>query len=338
MSALSAIEGAWFRGVAAFDGTILILLLNRSQRILFNIALFIAGLIMVHLTNFDEHIKIVESISTILVLSISSVLSHHQYQSWKENIINKKKLNFINNELEVTNSYLNNSKLQLVTSNNNLQDFVYAISHDLREPIRISNNLLEIILIKGKTNFTELEVNLLKEVKTNNNMMNVMLEDLLEYSKIGNHHETSLVNLSAALGKAIGLLKNKIEANHMIINAHNLPSISCAEGELLSLFQNLLNNSIKYKRENINPQVDIQYIAQKNNHKIIYQDNGIGIPANEIENVFNIFYRAKNTKNITGTGIGLSICKKIIENLNGEINITSRENEGIQVTMLLPIK
>ena len=106
---------------------------------------------------------------------------------------------------------------------------------------------------------------------------------------------------------------------------------------MLSLFQNLINNSIKYKKSKLAPIIEINYSKLKKHHQITYRDNGIGIPKNELQNVFNIFYRAKNTKNISGTGIGLSICKKVIENLGGQIQLDSDEQAGIILTILLPL-
>lgn len=314
-----------------------ILLINRYQRVLFNLVLLGAAGVMLAILPVEGQIKMIEFISFTLVCSIAGLLSHGLYMSWKQNLINKEKLDKTNKELEITNSYLNNSKIQLVSSNNSLQDFVYAISHDLREPIRISNNLLEIALIKGKHHFTEMEQKLLDEVKSNNKMMNIMLEDLLEYSKLGNTSLKTFTNLSKVAEKACGLLKNKIDKHQMTFHIDTLPIIECAEGEMLSLFQNLINNSIKYKNPQVIPHVEIQYVKEKKQHKIIYKDNGIGIPKNEVDNVFNIFYRAKNTKNIAGTGIGLSICKKIIENLGGQIKLESEEMHGITLTMTLPI-
>ena len=223
-----------------------LLLLNRYQRLFFNLSLWLVAILVFSFTAHNQHLYIVELVSISIIIILSGILSHRQYVSWKENMINKEKLNKINTKLELTVAYLNNSKIQLVASNNNLQDFVYAISHDLREPIRISNNLLEIIMIKGRHYITPSELNLLEEVKSNNKMMNSMLEDLLEYSKLGNITSLNNIDLNLVLEKALGLMKNNLEKNQVFITKDTLPTIQCVEVEMLSLFQNLINNSIKY--------------------------------------------------------------------------------------------
>lgn len=219
---------------------------------------------------------------------------------------------------------------ELESKNVELERFVYMASHDLKAPLRtiISfSKLLEREL--EKTALTPNAKEFLSLISSGAKGMDDLILNLLEYSRIGNNTKQ---HTTVDLNKVVDLVKKNlhaiIEENQVSLEIRNLPTIQAVPHQMLQLFQNLIGNAIKFKREGVNPKVVIDCHKQSEEYIISVKDNGIGISKNELEKVFTAFTRLEGGKKYPGTGLGLSICKSIVENLNGRIWVESKVGQG----------
>lgn len=251
-----------------------------------------------------------------------------------------------------------NKSLQLKHRNEDLEkhvkelnDFNQVASHDLQEPLRKIQTFISRINEKDKENMTELGREYLSRIEKASDRMRVLINDLLQYSK-ANRSEKKLVetNLNEALNNSLSELSQTIEDKKAIINHVELPVITGISFQMQQLFTNLLSNSLKYSKDNIPPIIDIdctQIVAKtesvlkdrslKKYYKISFTDNGIGFEQEYAEKIFLLFNRLHDRTEYQGTGVGLAICKKIVENHKGYIIANSSPNQGATFTVYLPV-
>ena len=210
---------------------------------------------------------------------------------------------------------------ELARSNAELQQFAYIASHDLQEPLRMVTSYLQLIerRYKGKLDadaddFIAFAVDGAVRMKT-------LITDLLAYSRVGTHGRSlELTDSTRTLQTAIANLKVAIEESNAVITSDPLPEIMADPSQLVQLFQNLIGNAIKFRGE-VQPIVHVsaQSIDQPPQWLFSVQDNGIGIEPQYRERIFVIFQRLHKRSECPGTGIGLAICKKIVERHHGKI-------------------
>ena len=219
---------------------------------------------------------------------------------------------------------------KLRQTNAELEQFAYVASHDMRQPLRMVTSYLGLI-----------EKRLAPESLTNDiekylgfavagaKRMDSMIVGLLEYSRTGKSGEKEAVPLADAVADALTNLTVAIrEAGAEVIVANDLPTINGNATELTRLFQNLVGNAVKYHAPGRRPEVDIGWKRQGDEWLISVRDNGIGIAAEDCERVFGIFQRLVPHDAYEGTGIGLAVCKKIVEHHGGRIWIEPLPSEG----------
>jgi light-regulated signal transduction histidine kinase (bacteriophytochrome) len=180
------------------------------------------------------------------------------------------------------------------------------------------------------------------------NKMQVLIDDLLTYSKVMNEEKKlDPVDLNEIIEGILLDLKECIEEKNITIHLRNLPTVLGIQFQLRQLFLNLISNSIKFNRPDVSPVINIsgeKQISEKNNfptqkfYKIIVKDNGIGFDAAYEEKVFKIFQRLNSQTEFVGTGIGLSICKKIAELHGGYIEAQGIQGEGATFSVYLPVE
>jgi PAS domain S-box-containing protein len=251
-----------------------------------------------------------------------------------------------------------NKSLQLKHRNEELEkhvkelnDFNQVASHDLQEPLRKIQTFISRINEKDKENMTDPGKEYLSRMERASDRMRVLINDLLQYSK-ANRSEKNLVktDLNEALSNSLLELSQNIEDKKAIINYTELPVINGISFQMQQLFSNLLSNSLKYSKENIPPIIDInciQIIAKtesvlkdkslKKYYKINFTDNGIGFAQEYAEKIFLLFNRLHGKTEYQGTGVGLAICQKIVENHKGYIIANSSPNQGAIFTIYLPV-
>jgi signal transduction histidine kinase len=242
-----------------------------------------------------------------------------------------------------------NHKLQLY--NKELDSFTYIASHDLKEPIRKILTYTTLIENDEEVNFSERSQNHFKRIKHAAFRMKNLLNDLLLYSHINMADKSfERVDLNKVVDDVIVNLHEEIEETNTHIKKKNLPVIHGMPFQIKQLFENLVLNSIKYKQDNLDPHIIIENtlinkkdITEKfpkssnQYYKLLFSDNGIGFEQVYSDKVFQLFQRLHNRTNKPGTGIGLTICKKIVDNHNGFIKAVSEVNKGTTFVIYLPV-
>jgi signal transduction histidine kinase len=243
---------------------------------------------------------------------------------------------------------LKSKNLLLQQSNANLEEFAYVASHDLREPLRkiiafggMITNSEQNMTDKGKLYFGKMIDGALR--------MQVMIEDLLSLSIISQNNEFENYDLQEILDTVLKDLELPIKEKNAVIDSENLPVAYINPKQFRQLFLNLINNSLKFSRKDTPPVIkikcsllkfnDIKHIQPGKNSnylKITIEDNGIGFENIYSEKIFQMFQRLHGKVDYDGTGIGLAVCKKIVENHKGTISATAIPGRGATFTIVIP--
>ena len=245
----------------------------------------------------------------------------------KENEINLKKLN----------KDLHAQAKALADSNAELEQFAYVASHDLQEPLRMVTSFLSLLEIQYAGTFDAKGKTYIHFAVDGAKRMRQIILDLLEISKVGRSQDNiESLDLNIMVGETRLLLQHQIVENIAVIEVDKLPVVHAYRSSMMQVFQNLLGNSIKYKREGIAPHIKINAVEKDDHWQICVADNGIGIEKEYYHKIFVIFQRLHNQNQFSGTGIGLAITKKIIENMGGKIWLES--SPGIGTTFYFTLK
>jgi light-regulated signal transduction histidine kinase (bacteriophytochrome) len=213
-------------------------------------------------------------------------------------------------------------------SNQELEQFAYVASHDLQEPLRMVSSYTQLLERRYANKLDEDANDFIYFAVDGANRMQRLIQDLLEYSRITTRGKEFLeVDAHLVLKQAINNLQMKIESNGAIITNGELPKIKADEHQLVRVFQNLIDNAIKFKGREF-PTVYVGCELRDNSQVFIIKDNGIGIDPCYKEKIFQIFQRLSSREEYPGTGIGLSICKRIIERHGGKIWMESEPGKG----------
>ncbi|HEY9618819.1 MAG TPA: ATP-binding protein [Crinalium sp.] len=226
---------------------------------------------------------------------------------------------------------------ELARSNVELQQFAYVASHDLQEPLRMVTSYLQLLERRYKDKLDADAHDFIGFAVDGASRMKTLIQDLLTYSRVGTHGKPfERVNCSAVVERAIANLKIAIEENNAIVTCNLLPNVIGDASQLGQLFQNLLSNAIKFRRTDVVPQIYIGADEQATAWQFYVRDNGIGIEAEYAERIFVIFQRLHGRTEYPGTGIGLAVCKKIVERHGGQIWIQSELGMGTTFYFTLP--
>ncbi len=217
---------------------------------------------------------------------------------------------------------------ELKRSNAELEQFAYIASHDLQEPLRMVNNFTQ-LLAQNYYDKLDAEANQIIDFAVDGaTRMQALIKDLLNFSRV--HRQGKAFELSdceTILDLAINNLQLLIEESHAQICRNPLPTVLADENQLVQLFQNLIGNSIKYRSEQP-PKINLGATQQEDQWLFWVRDNGIGINPKHSERIFLIFQRLHDRQEYSGTGIGLAICKKIVERHGGNIWVESEQGKG----------
>ncbi|WP_194973083.1 PAS domain-containing protein [Aquiflexum lacus] len=237
------------------------------------------------------------------------------------------------------NEDLLQSNLELDISNKELEQFAYVASHDLQEPLRMITSFLGQLEKKYGDLLDEKAKQYIYYAVDGAKRMKSIISDLLEFSRIGRMADPiSIVDLNKLMEEVKILLKSQIEENKATIVYPQLPVINSQKSQLRQVFQNIISNAIKYRQKGLNPIIELKIEEAKDQWHFIISDNGIGIATEYYQRIFVIFQRLHNKEEYSGTGIGLAICKKIVENIGGSIWVESEENKGSQFHIIVPKK
>jgi len=223
-------------------------------------------------------------------------------------------------------------------SNEELEQFAYVASHDLQEPLRMVTSYLQLIEQRYGNQLDSDGKEFIAYAVDGAARMKTLINDLLVYSRIQrNREEFEPVELTDSLEQALHNLQLSIEDTHSLITHDPLPKISANRVQMVQLLQNLIGNALKFKGERI-PEIHIGAKRERELWHFTVSDNGIGIDSDYLERIFIIFQRLHGRNEYAGTGIGLAICKKIVDKHGGQIYAQSTLGEGTTFHFTIPIK
>ena len=223
---------------------------------------------------------------------------------------------------------LNQITAEMQRSNTELEQFAYVISHDLQEPLRMVSSYTQLLAKRYSNKLDSDADEFIAYAVDGAKRMQTLLHDLLDYSRVGTRGKPfTLVNCEHVVEQAMANLKIAIEESEAAVSYDVLPTVMGDEGQLVQLFQNLIGNAIKFRREEP-PKVHIW--ARRRNSVVTFSvnDNGIGINPQHSQSIFEIFRRLHTREEYPGTGMGLAICKKIVERHGGHISVQSQPGQG----------
>jgi len=217
---------------------------------------------------------------------------------------------------------------QLRRSNQSLEEFAYVASHDLQEPLRMVGSYVQLLGRRYGDKLGEDGGEYIHYAEDGAKRMQGLINDLLEYSRVG-HWETSPESIDAreALAEALHGLEAPVRESGAQITGESLPRVCCRGGELTRVFQNLISNAIKYRGTDT-PRVVVTADRQDGDWLISVRDNGIGIEKQHFDKLFKMFGRLHPRDKYPGSGMGLAICKKIVEGQGGRIWVESEPGRG----------
>ncbi|MEX2654252.1 MAG: ATP-binding protein, partial [Acidimicrobiia bacterium] len=218
---------------------------------------------------------------------------------------------------------------ELKRSNEELEQFAYIASHDLQEPLRMVTSFTQLLSKRYKGQLDDAADEFIAFAVDGAGRMQGLIEDLLAFSRVGSKGRPMLPTSSqAALERALSNLQLTIEDTGAQVTHDSLPMVSADEVQLIQLLQNLVGNAIKYCGPEA-PRIHVS-ASPSDGHtwKFSVKDNGIGIEPQHFERIFRMFERLHQRDEFAGTGIGLAICKKIVERHGGNITVESQPGEG----------
>ncbi len=225
---------------------------------------------------------------------------------------------------------------KLKSSNKELEQFAYIASHDLREPLRMVSNYLQLLQNRYSTDLDEDAKEFIHFAVDGAKRMNVLINDLLEYSRVGTKEKDfNKIDANIIVNNVLSNLKVSIQETKAVIQVHNLPVIFVDVIQYTQVFQNLIANALKYSGDKI-PEIRISVVDRIQEWCFSIEDNGIGIEPEYLEKIFGIFQRLHTVDKYEGTGIGLAIVKKIIERHNGKIWVESKIGVGSVFHFTIP--
>ena len=224
---------------------------------------------------------------------------------------------------------------KLKESNERLQQFAYAASHDLQEPLRMVSSYLRLIKRRYADKLDEDGRDFIEFAVDGADRMRAMIDGLLEYSRVGTQGEPfEPVDLNDVLEDVMADLQIQIEEHDTEITVEDLPTVEGDASQLRQLFQNLLDNAIEYSGDEP-PRVDVSATRSGDEWILSVTDEGIGIDPEDQERIFEVFQRLHTQDEHAGTGIGLALCKRIVERHGGEIWVDSTPGEGATFSLTL---
>jgi PAS domain S-box-containing protein len=231
---------------------------------------------------------------------------------------------------------LQNQKQELARSNHELQQFAYVASHDLQEPLRMITSYLELLERRYKGQLDDKADKFIAYAVDGATRMQTLINDLLSYSRLGMRgQEFESVDCAKILRNVLTNLQVAIAQSSAVVTYDSLPQLNADPSQLTQLFQNLLSNAIKFRRDDP-PQIHIGVKCINDKWLFSVCDNGMGIDTQYMDRIFIIFQRLQSRTEYPGTGIGLAVCKKIVERHQGRLWVESQLGQGSTFHFTLP--
>ncbi|MFK8103243.1 MAG: ATP-binding protein [Saprospiraceae bacterium] len=270
------------------------------------------------------------TLTTIAAMSSTKIVHAkvlQKIQDRKENL---------EHEIKIRTEELRETISSLEKSNQDLESFAYAASHDMQEPLRTVISYLQ-LLRRNEESLSDTSLEFLEYAVDGSKRMKKLLDGLLEYSLVKSSNDVfEPVNLEDILLMVKANLRQMIVENGASLIHQDLPVVLGNRTQIHQLFQNLISNAIKFQPPNQKPFIEITTVEKEYFYQITVRDNGLGIAPAFHTKVFGLFKRLNSIKGYKGSGIGLSLCKQIVEHHQGNISLQSKEGEGTSFIFTLP--
>ncbi|TFF99206.1 MAG: hypothetical protein EU541_05560 [Promethearchaeota archaeon] len=245
-------------------------------------------------------------------------------------------VSILSEQISKTQSELEEALNELKRSNKDLQQFAYVASHDCKEPLRAIISFSELLKEEYSNVLDEEGREYIKFIEDGAMRMRYLINDLLHFSRVKTKaKKPQLVDINNVIKDIKKNLHNAIKENNATIIYEDMPTIMVDRTHILQLFQNLISNSIKFRREKP-PEIKIGFEKKEKYWEFYVKDNGIGIEEEYFDRIFDIFQRLHTREEYEGSGIGLAICKRIIERFGGKIWVESEVGKGSTFFFTIP--
>ncbi|MEU6340772.1 ATP-binding protein [Streptomyces sp. NPDC046977] len=233
---------------------------------------------------------------------------------------------------------LDEQSAELKRSNAELEQFAYVASHDLQEPLRKVSSFTQLLQRRYGGQLDDRADQYIGFAVDGANRMQTLINDLLAFSRVGRiHNEHSTVDLDAVVDRTLDSLSVAVEESGAEVTRDPLPSVVGDTTQLGMLWQNLVSNAVKFRRTDVPPRIHLEAVRDGDLWRFAVADNGIGIDPEFAERVFVIFQRLHTKDAYPGNGIGLAMCKKIVEFHGGTIGVDPEHTPGTRITFTLPV-
>lgn len=254
----------------------------------------------------------------------------HAQKTVEQMLIDNQQLKQLHTELE--------EKVKLLDmSNQQLRQYAYVASHDLQEPLRKISFYSDFLKNKYRTSLPDDALSFFDNLINATERMRILIQDILTYSIVQKDSFT-LVDLNQIVGEVENDLEISIKEKSAVLEVSGLPHIEGNAQQIKQLFENLISNSIKFSQQNIPPHISIGATVDGDSVLLTLNDNGIGFEEQYSDKMFDIFQRLHNRNEYSGNGVGLSICKKIVDYHNGTIGAKGTPGKGASFSIMLPLK
>jgi len=234
----------------------------------------------------------------------------------------------IEQELKDLNSQLTERAAELAASNAELERFAYVASHDLQEPLRMVGSFLELLEKKYKSQLDDTAAQYIRFAVDGAARMKTLIMDLLEYSRVGTNQDAFTdTDMGEILNQVLNTLEGEMKERRTLLSAGHMPVVRANSTQMIQILQNLIGNAFKYNQAAVR-EIQIGCTEEPEVWKFHVADNGIGIDERYFEKIFVIFQRLHNRNEYSGTGIGLSVCRRIAEKHGGSIWLESTPGKG----------
>ena len=238
---------------------------------------------------------------------------------------------------KITEKELQRANLELARSNSELEEFAYIASHDLQEPLRSVAGACQLLRRRYKDKLDPSAHEFIDFAVAGTKRMEELINDLLAYSRVATKgKDPELSNLNQVLKTVTDNLRSSISSTNAVITADNLPIIAVDPWQITQLFQNIIANALKFRRDET-PEIHVSAKSEDNHWHFAIKDNGIGIDPKYFDRIFEVFKRLHNQDRYPGTGIGLASCKKIVERHGGRIWVESEIGQGTTFHFTIPM-
>jgi PAS domain S-box-containing protein len=279
----------------------------------------------------DNDVMVIETLADQIAIAIENA---RLYKELQQELTERVRIEAIRAQAE---KRLEHYAAELERSNRELEQFAYVASHDLQEPLRMVTSYLQLLERRYRGRLDQDADDFITYAVDGASRMRMLINDLLTYSRVSTRAKPfEPTDCSEILNHALSNLRVASEENEATITFDHLPIVEVDATQLTQVFQNLISNAIKFHRADVPPCIHVSAERQGDEWRFSVRDNGIGIAPEHSERIFLIFQRLHTREEYPGTGIGLAVCKKIVERHNGRIWVESIPGGGSTFYFTIP--